>query len=76
MMKICVNRPRRANYTPADLMFSYAKDHAWNGVKAERIAEYGELALRIEGKLYRYHHWAINELPTGMDNITLYLEEI
>ena len=76
MKSFIVMRPRRANYTPADLMFAYAKDSHSEYVKAVRGAACGELHMIISGVEYKYHHWQIDELLGGIDRITVFLEEV
>ena len=73
MQTITLVRPHEANYTPASLLLDYAKHRVGCGYK---YGEYGNLLLRLEGKVYEYDHWKITPLRDNEDKITLYLKEV
>lgn len=70
-MEITVVKLQTANYTPADLMYSWAKE---NGAQFYRT-KYGSARIRYKGKNWQYDHWEINKNEDETESITLYLEE-
>jgi hypothetical protein len=70
---IILHRPRTANYTPDDLLLSFAASNPY--CPAVRNGD-GALRLRMFGHLYAYDHWQIEHLQGGKDRITVYLKEV
>lgn len=76
LQSLILLRPRTANYTPEDLMLSYAREAKSEHVKAERCGAFCELRLIISGETYRFHHWQIDPFLGNVDRITIFLEKL
>lgn len=70
MLSFNLRKPRAANYTPASLMHEYAKAgrvpyvHDWTGT-----------GVIINGRVYYYDHWSIEDNNDGTETVTVYMEE-
>lgn len=72
MIQISVTVSRGENFTPASLMYRYAKHTP--GV-THYNSHFGATRLIIKGKHYEYHHLSITA-ENGTDVVTLHLEEV
>lgn len=72
MTQISVTVSRGENFTPASLMYRYAKHTP--GV-THYNSHFGATRLIINGRHYEYHHLSITA-ENGADVVTLYLEEV
>ena len=72
MRTINIIRPRDANYTPASLLLTYARNNPEAGYKYD---EFGKVHLRIRDEFFVYDHWSIKHVGDGLVNITVFLQE-
>lgn len=72
MIQIPVTVSRGENFTPASLMYRYAKHTP--GV-THYNSHFGNARLIIKGRHYEYHHFSITA-DNGSAVVTLYLEEV
>lgn len=63
-----VIKPRSANYTPASLIYDWAKA---NRITSTR-SRFGELLLSLP-HLAKYDHWKITDNGDGTETVTVYL---
>lgn len=68
MFSFTTTRPHRADWTPADLIYKYAKE---NGLKYITTALFSQY-LEVNGHGYQYHHYFIDTDGTT-DKITVFL---
>lgn len=71
-MTIILNKARSANYTPASLIYEWAKANGWH------ISHYtfGRSVLVYQGERFVYDHWSINHITADMDEVTIYLRPL
>lgn len=64
-----VTKPRKANYTPASLIYEWAKT---NGRRAGSD-HYGGTLLILGGIAFKYDHWKLTDNGDGTEAVTVYL---
>ena len=72
MRTINLIRPRNANYTPASLLLTYARNNPEAGYKYD---EFGKVHLRIRDEFFVYDHWEITHIDDNLDQVTVFLQE-
>lgn len=63
-------QPAGKNFTPSAKIHEYAKQH-----HLETSHRYFGVYIKILGIEYTYHHYQIDQLPDGTENVTIYLQE-
>lgn len=64
-----VTKPRATNYTPASLIYEWAKT---NG-RSAGTGPYGGTFLILGGIAFKYDHWKITDNGDGTETVTVYL---
>lgn len=63
-------QPTGKNFTPSAKIHEYAQQH-----HHETFYRYFSLYIKIHGIEYTYHHYHIEQLPDGIEKVTIYLED-
>ena len=65
-------RPVGSNFTPADLIIAWAKEHQ----RPYAYNRYGRIFVIVSGLPFAYHHWDITRLDDATEQIDLTLTQI
>ena len=68
MLSFTTTRPHGANWTPAQLIYSYAKENGLKHITTALFTQY----IEISGHGYKYSHYVIDTDGTT-DKITVFL---
>ena len=59
------------NYTPAALIYEYAKKHFY-----KTFYYYDSLRISIAGIVYKYDHWNITKHENSTETVKIYLKRV